>query len=78
MHAKHSIGRFDMRRVSYSCSVTPFFDPNQHTTVRSFDWLKDNQRVFACACDIEGMELARTLIDPEASDASATAHQFIE
>lgn len=51
---------------------------NNKDFVDRFDWPKSNQGVFACAYDIEGMELARILIDPEASDASAAAYQFIE
>lgn len=36
------------------------------------------QGVFACAYDIEGVELGRIQVDPAASDAAASIFQFIE
>ncbi|QDV22265.1 thioredoxin family protein [Aureliella helgolandensis] len=51
---------------------------NNMAFVDGFDWPKATQGVFACAYDIEGKQLGRIRIDPEASDAADTAYEFVE
>ena len=51
---------------------------NNEAVVDRLDWPKTTQGVFVCAYDIEGTELGRIRIDPQAPDAAVAAYQFIE
>ena len=51
---------------------------NNIAFVERFDWPNVTQGIFAVGYDIEGKELGRIHLDPEATDAAEAAYAFIE